>query len=305
MLSGATRVAGLVGGPRQISRSLSPAIHNAGYAAAGLDWVYVGFPVEATGDAEVAAAVLGLLEAGVAGFNVTMPHKRAAAAAVDRLIGSAEPTRAVNTVRLVDGEPVGWNTDGDGLVSFLAREGGVAVAHASVLVIGSGGSARSVIAAAGAAGAASITVLARDPERAGALAALAGEATFKAVSLDGYVTGVVAAADLIVNATPVGQEGEEPLIPTHAIRPDAAVVDLIYHPAETALVQAAARQGAMAFGGLGMLVHQAALAFEILTGVPAPLDAMWRGARAAQAGTAQAGGAQAGTAQAGTAQAGA
>ncbi|HWD07467.1 MAG TPA: shikimate dehydrogenase [Actinomycetota bacterium] len=285
MLSGTTRVAGLVGGPRQVSRSLSPAIHNAAYAATGLDWVYVGFPVEVTDDEEVAFAIRGLLDAGVAGLNVTMPHKRAAASAMDRLVGPAEPVRAVNTVRLLHGEAVGWNTDGEGLVSFLTREGGVVVAQASVLVIGSGGSARSVIAGMGAAGASAITVLARDPERAGALAPLAGGATFRAVALDGYVTAAVAAADLIVNATPVGQQGEEPLIPTHAIRPDAVVVDLIYHPAETILVREAARQGAVAFGGLGMLVHQAALAFEILTGVAAPVQAMWEGARAARTGS--------------------
>jgi shikimate dehydrogenase len=282
VLSGATRVAGLVGGPRQVARSLSPAIHNAAYAATGLDWVYVGFPVEPGPEDEVARSLRGLLAAGVAGFNVTMPHKRAAAEAVDRLEGQAAATRAVNTVRLLGAEAVGWNTDGDGLVSFLIQEAGVAVDHASVLVIGSGGSARSVIAGLVAAGASTITVAAREPDRAGALAPLAGAATFRAVALDRAV-GAVATADLIVNATPVGQEGEGPLIPTEAIRPDAAVVDLIYHPAETVLVREAARQGARAYGGLGMLVHQAALAFELLTGAPAPLAAMWAGARAGRA----------------------
>ena len=282
MLSGATRLAGLVGGPRQVARSLSPAIHNAGYAALGLDWLYAGFPVEASADAAVALAVQGLLMAGVAGFNVTMPHKRAAAAAVDRLEGAARVTRAVNTVRKVGSDLVGWNTDGAGLVSFLMAEGGVAVDRSAVLVIGSGGSARSVIAGLADAGAASVTVVARDPERARALGPLAGKAAFRAIPPGADVAGAVAAADLIVNATPVGQEGEPPLIPTDGIRSGAVVVDLIYHPAETLLVQAAARRGARAFGGLGMLVHQAALAFEIFTGEPAPLEAMWAGARAAQ-----------------------
>lgn len=276
-LSGTTRVAGLVGGPRQVVRSLSPAIHNAAYQELGMDWVYVCFPVEPEA---VAVALRGLMAAGVAGCNVTMPHKRAAAQAVDRQEGQAASTGAVNTVALREGEMVGWNTDGPGLTRFLEAEG-VHVAGGAVLVIGSGGSARSVVAGLGAAGASAITVLARDPERARPLEPLAGAATFRALPLEATTAGLVAAADLIINATPVGQEGEEPLIPTDAIRPDATVVDLIYHPAETQLVEAAARQGARSFGGLGMLVHQAALAFEVFTGEPAPLRAMWAGARAA------------------------
>jgi shikimate dehydrogenase len=277
VLSGTTRVAGLIGGPHQVLRSLSPAIHNAAYAALGMDWVYVCFPVEPP---VVGGALRGLLGAGVAGCNVTMPHKRAAAAVVDRLEGLAGTTGAVNTVALRDGRMVGWSTDGEGLTAFL-REVGIDARGSAVLVIGSGGSARSVIAGLGAEGAASVTVLARDPVRAGALAPLAGRASFRAAALEGVSGGMIAAADLIVNATPVGQEAEEPLIPTGAIRPGAAVVDLIYDPAETPLVQAAARRGARAFGGLGMLVHQAALAFEIFTGEPAPLEAMWAAARAA------------------------
>jgi shikimate dehydrogenase len=279
VLSGLTSVAGVVGGPRQVARSLSPAIHNAGYRALGLDWVYVGFPVAAQG-ADAVAVLRGLGGSGVAGFNVTMPHKLAAAEAVDRLAGQAAVVGAVNAVEVTGGELVGWNTDGEGLASFLVRETDTDLDGRSVVVIGAGGSARSVVSGLVLAGAGRVTVLARDPERAAALAPFAGEAPFQALPLSS--AGVaVAGADVIVNATPVGQEGEAPLIPVDAIRPGAVVVDLVYHPLETPLVQAASRAGAKAYGGLGMLVHQAALAFEIFTGRSAPLEAMWAGAREA------------------------
>ena len=278
MLSGATSVAGIVGGPLQVVRSLSPAIHNAGYRALGLDWVYVGFPVDAP---DAVGTLRGLGHAGVAGFNVTMPHKLAAAEAVDALAGLAATVGAVNTVEVTGHQLVGWNTDGEGLVSFLVREAGVTVEGATVLVLGAGGSARSVVAGMALAGATRIRVLARDPGRAGALAPLAGDAAFGAAGLDGDVAPLVGDADVVVNATPVGQEEEQPLIPVSALRPGSAVVDLVYHPLETPLVRAAAGAGARAFGGLGMLVHQAALAFEIITGRTAPLDALWAGARQA------------------------
>jgi len=150
------------------------------------------------------------------------------------------------------------------------------------VVIGAGGSARSVVSGLVLAGAGSVTVLARDPGRAAALAPMAGEGPFRALPLEASASAAaVGVADVIVNATPVGQEGEAPPIPVEAIRPGAVVVDLVYHPLETPLVQAASRAGARAYGGLGMLVHQAALAFEIFTGRSAPLGAMWAGAREA------------------------
>ncbi|MCW3042387.1 MAG: shikimate dehydrogenase [Actinobacteria bacterium] len=279
MLSGSTCVAGVVGGPLQVARSLSPAIHNAGYRALGLDWVYVGFPVAAEGE-DAVAVLRGLGRSGVAGFNVTMPHKLAAAAAVDRLAGQAAVVGAVNAVEVTGNELVGWNTDGEGLASFLVRETDTDLDGCSVVVIGAGGSARSVVSGLVLAGAGAVTVLARDPDRAAALAPMAGEASFRALPLSS-AGAAVAGADVIVNATPVGQEGEDPLIPVDAIRPGAVVVDLVYHPLETPLVQAASRAGAKAYGGLGMLVHQAALAFEIFTGRSAPLEAMWAGAREA------------------------
>jgi shikimate dehydrogenase len=279
VLSGSTCVAGVVGGPLQVARSLSPAIHNAGYRALGLDWVYVGFPVAAEGE-DAVAVLRGLGRSGVAGFNVTMPHKLAAAAAVDRLAGQAAVVGAVNAVEVTGNELVGWNTDGEGLASFLVRETDTDLDGCSVVVIGAGGSARSVVSGLVLAGAGAVTVLARDPDRAAALAPMAGEASFRALPLSS-AGAAVTRADVIVNATPVGQEGEDPLIPVDAIRPGAVVVDLVYHPLETPLVQAASRAGAKAYGGLGMLVHQAALAFEIFTGRSAPLEALWAGAREA------------------------
>jgi shikimate dehydrogenase len=280
VLSGLTSVAGVAGGPRQVARSLSPAIHNAGYRALGLDWVYVGFPVSADG-ADAVAVLRGLGGSGVAGFNVTMPHKLAAAEAVDRLAGQAAVVGAVNAVEVTGGELVGWNTDGEGLASFLVRETDTDLDGCSLLVIGAGGSARSVVSGLVLAGAGAVTVLARDPDRAAALAPMSGKASFRALPLSPAAAAAVAGADVIVNATPVGQEGEDPPIAVDAIRPGAVVVDLVYHPLETPLVQAASRAGAKAYGGLGMLVHQAALAFEIFTGRSAPLEAMWAGAREA------------------------
>jgi len=106
VLSGLTSVAGVAGGPRQVARSLSPAIHNAGYRALGLDWVYVGFPVAAEGPGAV-AVLRGLGGSGVAGFNVTMPHKLAAVEAVDRLAGQAAVVGAVNAVEVTGSELVG------------------------------------------------------------------------------------------------------------------------------------------------------------------------------------------------------
>jgi shikimate dehydrogenase len=287
VLSGLTSVAGVVGGPRQVARSLSPAIHNAGYRALGLDWVYVGFPVAAEG-ADAVAVLRGLGGSGVAGFNVTMPHKLAAAEAVDRLAGQAAVVGAVNAVEVTGSELVGWNTDGEGLASFLVRETDTDLDGCALVVIGAGGSARSVVSGLVLAGAGSVTVLARDPGRAAALAPMAGEGPFRALPLEASGSAsasaeAVGAADVIVNATPVGQEGEAPLIPVESIRPGTVVVDLVYHPLETPLVQAASRAGARAYGGLGMLVHQAALAFEIFTGRSAPLEAMWAGAREALA----------------------
>jgi shikimate dehydrogenase len=302
--NGATHVVGIVGGIRQVPLSLSPRIHNAAFRALGLDWVYVGFPVE---EGSTPVAVAGLVAAGVRGFNVTMPHKMAVAACMDRLEGLAATVGAVNTVEVRSGgELVGWNTDGEGLLRYLERDLGAELTGAEVVVLGSGGAARSAVAALARAGAGSVTVLARNPARAEDLRGLVRGAAFRVATFGPEAEAVVAGADVIVNATPVGQAPPGPVhtdhgglhaleapetgpgdvtlavpIPADAIASHCVVVDMVYKPPVTRLVDLARARGASAHGGLGMLLHQAALAFEIWTGQEAPLEAMSAAAVAA------------------------
>ncbi len=270
--SGSSRLVGVIGDP--VTHSLSPTLHNAAFAACGLDWVYVAFPVvRGRGGAAVAAA----RDLGLAGLNVTMPHKADVAAACDQLTPDAAALASVNTVVIrPDGTALGATTDGEGFLAALAGDG-IEVAGRRVLVLGAGGAARAVVLALGRAGA-DITVAARRLEMARAAAALAPGAL--AVGLPDAV-GSAAAADVVVNATPLGMGGEHPPLDAGRLGSGHTVIDLIYHPAETPLLAAARAAGARTQNGLPMLVHQAALSFRLWTGVEAPVDVMWAAAEAA------------------------
>lgn len=262
--TGSTRVAGIVGDP--IRHSLSPVIHNAAFAARGLDWVYVAFPVPSGRCADALEAMRAL---GIDGLSVTMPHKGDAAAACDELSAHAARLHSVNTVvRRADGSLFGDSTDGEGFLRSLTDEG-VDVAGRRALVIGAGGAARAVALALAGAGA-GVTLAGRREEASRGAAAAAGAtpASFARIA------DVVGQADLVVNATPLGMEGEEAPFDTDVLRAEQVVADLVYYPAMTPLLTAAGARGARTIGGLGMLVHQAGLAFTLWTGEEAPLDAM-------------------------------
>lgn len=270
-ISGATVVVGVIGDP--IAHSLSPAIHNAAFSASGLDWVYVAFPVEA---GRGRAAVAAVRDLGLRGLNVTMPHKADAAAACDDLSPAAQVLRSVNTVvRRDEGTLFGDSTDGEGLVRALTDDD-VDLEGRRVLVIGAGGAARAVVPALAGAGA-TVVVSARRDEAAEEAARLAGAATAPFTELG----EVVAGTDVVVNATPLGMHGEAPPFDTSALRDAHTVVDLVYEPARTPLLEAARARGAKTVGGLGMLVHQAALSFTLWTGTQAPIDAMREAAQGA------------------------
>ncbi|MGQ0678455.1 MAG: shikimate dehydrogenase [Actinomycetota bacterium] len=271
MISGRTRFAGILAGPVQAGHSLSPAIHNAAFRALGLDWIYLGFGVES---GRLAEAVKGLAAAGVRGLNVTMPHKIVALDLVDELTEQANLIGAINTIELSGGRLIGHNTDVTGLARFVSHDLGISLAGCKALVIGSGGSARAAVATLCGAGAGRVVVLARSAAAAEALRAVAGSTPFEAQVLDERAFARVAESEVVVHCTPVGQQLEEPVIPPEYISKQAVVVDLVYRPPVTPLISAARARGAVAHSGLGMLVNQAALAFEIWTGLSAPMEAM-------------------------------
>lgn len=268
-LDPATVVVGVIGYP--VAHSLSPTLHNAAFAALGLDWVSCAFPVPAGR----AAAALGDARAlGIRGLSVTMPHKEDVAACVARLTPAAARLHAVNCVADEAGAWLGDNTDGQGLVAALARGARFDPGGRRCLVVGAGGAARAVVSALADAGAAEVVVVNRTAARAEVAAALAGPA--------GRVGSAheAAAMDLVVNATPAGMAdvadgpGGWPVDPG-LLGPAQVVVDLVYHPARTPWLEAAAARGAVTMNGLGMLVHQAALQIVRWTGREAPVEAMW------------------------------
>lgn len=270
-MTGETRLAGVIGWP--VRHSLSPVIHNAAFDATGLDWAYLALPV-APGDA--GRALVGMEALGVEGLSVTMPHKTAIAAALHHRTADATALGAVNCVFRDGDRIVGDNTDGLGFVDALAADEDIDPSGMHCVVFGAGGAARAVVRSLAAAGASKVSVVNRRPERAEMAAALAGGAGAVADS------DVLGAADLVVNATPVGMGGDDssPFDPSRTPS-DAVVVDLVYHPADTPLLVAARRAERRAVGGLGMLVHQAARAFTLWTGTPAPVETMARAAREA------------------------
>ncbi|MDZ7674184.1 MAG: shikimate dehydrogenase [Acidimicrobiales bacterium] len=270
-ISGQTRLAGVIGWP--VRHSVSPTLHNAAFTSLGLDWVYVAMPVP---PGSAGAALAGMAALGIDGLSVTMPHKDAVAACVDRLTGDATALGAVNCVYRDDDQLVGDNTDGGGFVASLRRDEDLDPSGMHCAVVGAGGAARAVIRALAVAGAERVTVVNRREERARTAAALAGERGRIGTEDD------LDRVDLVVNATPVGMGGDSGMPFDPGVLHDwAVVVDLVYHPRVTPLLAEVAESGRRGVGGLGMLVHQAARAFERWTGVAAPIEVMTAAGREA------------------------
>ena len=283
-VSGYTQLAAIIGDP--VRHSLSPAMHNAAFAATGLDWLFVALPV-AAGDGAHALDAIRVL--GLAGLSVTMPHKADAAAACDEVRGDAARLHSVNCVSRGPGSTlVGESTDGEGFLRSL-RETGHDPAGMTALVLGAGGAGRAVLLALAQAGA-QVRVAARRHAVAADACALAPGIVAVEWSAVAEAAG---SSDLIVNATPIGMaarpvddnsldgnsvdgRAELALLPLDLdrLRPGQVVADLVYHPRRTPLLEAAAAGGAATVDGVGMLVHQGAIAFERWTGTAAPVEVM-------------------------------
>lgn len=280
-------IVGVIGSP--VAHSLSPLLHSTAFAALGLDggWRSFAFEVPAGG---AAGALEAMRRAGIRGLSVTMPHKADVAAGVDECSEVGRRLGAVNCVVNRDGSLLGTNTDGEGFVSSLQRGAGFDPGGRRCVVVGAGGAARAVVLALAEAGATEVAIVNRTPERAYEAAALAGPVGTVVPLTDGSIAQAVVAADLVVNATPVGMAGVgrdggggpgEWLVAPELLESGQVAADLVYAPRPTRWLAVAADGGATVLDGLGMLVHQAAAQLVLWTGMEPPVEAMWEAAEAA------------------------
>lgn len=269
---GTTKVVGLLGWP--VEHSMSPAMHNAAFREAGLNYTYVPFPVQPE---HLAKAVDAIRALNLAGANVTIPHKVAVMQYLDEIDEDAQKIGAVNTIVNVQGRLVGYNTDGQGFIRSLAEQG-IGVKAAKVVLLGAGGAARAVVEALLSAGAASVTIAARSGDKANHLAGHYSSPAVTGIDWQSDVlTRRLAECDLLINATPLGMAPAVEKIPPvnwPALASQTIVCDLIYNPLMTRFLQQAKERGHQVVTGEGMLAGQGALAFQIWTKTAAPYDVM-------------------------------
>lgn len=263
ILSGTSRLAGIIGWP--VSHSRSPRLHGFWLRKYGIDGAYLPLAIRAE---DFVTGVRGLIAVGFQGANVTQPHKLAAFDICDTVEPSARRAGAVNTLVFRDGKISGRNTDGLGFVAHL-RASGVDPKSGPALVLGAGGSARAIVAALQDEGV-SVSIANRTRARADELAAI-----LPGLKILDWDQRSAALADhaLLINTTSLGMHGHEPLsIDLDRAGPGLAVVDIVYVPLETKLLAAARARGMPAVDGLGMLLHQAVPGFAAWFGTTPVVD---------------------------------
>jgi shikimate dehydrogenase len=249
-------------------------MHNAAFDHIGMDACYVPFAVPPD---RLAEAVGGVIPLGIRGLNITVPHKEKIIPLLDELTEDARLIRAVNTVSVRNGRLVGHNTDGRGFLRSLQEETAFRPKGKTILIVGAGGAARAVGFSLALAGAGEIMINDTDHEKAVRLVKDIRERTTArtiAVKTD-RIDHAMAAASCVVNATPMGLKKTDPLpVPRECIRAGHLVCDLVYNPPLTKLLKAAASRGAETLSGIGMLLYQGVIAFEIWSGRRAPVQVM-------------------------------
>jgi shikimate dehydrogenase len=253
-------------------------MQNAGIAALGLNWRYLAFEVQPENLRE---AIAGAKRMGFMGLNLTVPHKLLAVEMVDGLDDSAKIWGAVNTIRIApDGNGIirahGFNTDADAITRSLREDLGVELRGAKVLLLGAGGAGRVAALKLAADGVGELHLVNRTETKA---AAVADEIHTRSPGVKVSVGYPSAEVDLVLNATSLGLKTEDPLpfvAEKFSFRQTRAVYDMVYRPAETALLHAAKTAGCRTANGLGMLLYQGAKALEIWSGHPAPVEIMRR-----------------------------
>ncbi len=273
MVSARTKLLGIIGHP--VGHSLSPRMHNAAFAADGVDYVYVAMDVVPD---RLPAAVGGLAALGFVGFNVTMPHKKAILPLLDELDKTARLSGAVNTVVAGEDRLRGLNTDGSGFVEACG-EAGVSLARRRVLILGTGGAAAAIAVAVLGEGASRLYIVNRTIERAEELRAKLSEVAREVEILVGPFDGVdkvAAEAEVLINATYLGMKKRDPLpLPAESLSAEKVVCDAVYLAgAETALIRRAREAGTRTVSGERMLLYQGVQAQRIWTGREPNVKAM-------------------------------
>jgi len=272
-ISGSTTVCGIVGDP--IQHTLSPAMQNAAFEHAGLDFVYVALRLPRGAAKSCTDAMRAL---GIRGLNVTVPHKVDVLPYLDSVDPQAARIGAVNTIVNEGGQLRGYNTDAVGFGQGIEAHG-IHVRGMDVVVLGAGGAARAVVFSLLDSGA-RVTILNRDADRAASLAgdaaSLCGCHVAHGALVEGTLESLLSGAALLVNTTSVGMHPLENATscPPRLLHRDLAVCDIVYNPRKTVLLRDAAACGAVTVDGVEMLVWQGAKAFELWTGIPAPVELM-------------------------------
>ena len=248
-------------------------MHNAAFAALGLDWCYVACEVNPN---NLRAAIAGARTMGFAGLNLTVPHKLLAVDMVDVLDDSAKRWGAVNTIHFTEKCSTGFNTDADAIITSLRDDLQADLHGAKVLLLGAGGAGRTAALKLASENVAELFLVNRTQSK---VEEIAGEIRKQFPSVNVSTNYPKTGVDLVLNATSLGlKPGDSSPLDTRqfSLKQTRAVYDMIYRPAETLLLQAARAAGCKTANGLGMLLHQGAKAFEIWTGRAAPLDVMRR-----------------------------
>ncbi len=269
-----------------VAYSRSPAMHNAALEKTGLAMQYARFAIEPE---ELQPALELLLPLDFVGMNLTVPHKIAALPFVQEIDDAAAEIGAINTIKCEDGELRGFNTDGRGFARAIREEFAVDLRDLRILLLGAGGAARAIAWQCAKENCERLVVANRDVGRAAKLVeelrpsfagprVLGPVARLQAIAPDeAALRFQIANSDLVVNATPLGRNRNDPLpVPARLLEPHLMIYDIVYSTGPTAFVSGAIEAGARGASGLSMLLHQGALAFEIWFDRPAPIEAMRR-----------------------------
>lgn len=274
-IDGYTRLAAVVANP--IKHSISPFIHNSAFEATNTNGVYLAWEVDA---AELAETVANIRRYQMYGINLSMPYKEQVIPYLDQLSEEACLIGAVNTVVNREGTLIGYNTDGKGFFKSLPS---FKISRKKLVLLGAGGAAKAILAQAILDGVSQISVFVRSSsmEKTRPYLEKIQNATGFRVDLFALediqeLQDSITQADLLVNATSVGMDGSSQPIPTSIVLPEKLMVaDVIYQPFETPFLKWARNQGNQSINGLGMLLYQAAEAFELWTGKEMPTDQIW------------------------------